>query len=64
MDDVEDSLSCDDEDYDEWDYSESYQCERTYGRYSGAWAQDVEGYSDEDIDDVFDGDPNAYWNID
>ena len=36
----------------------------TYDRYSGSWAQDVEGYSDDDIDTIFDGDPSAYWNID
>lgn len=36
----------------------------TYERYAGSWAQDVEGYSDDDIDTVFDGDPSAYWNID
>ena len=32
--------------------------------YAGSWAQDVEGYSDDDIDTIFDGDPSAYWNID
>lgn len=37
---------------------------RTYNCYNGSWAQDVEGYSDDDIDTIFDGDPNAYWNID
>ena len=36
----------------------------TYGRYSGSWAQDIEGYSDDDIDTIFDGDSSAYWNID
>ena len=36
----------------------------TYDRYSGSWAQDIEGYSDDDIDTIFDGDPSAYWNID
>ncbi|WP_294920627.1 WG repeat-containing protein [uncultured Prevotella sp.] len=35
-----------------------------YGEYAGSYAQDVEGYSDDVIDDAFDGDPNAYWNID
>lgn len=35
-----------------------------YEEYAGSYAQDVEGYSDEDIDDAFDGDPDAYWNID
>ena len=36
----------------------------TYEKYAGSWAQDVEGYSDDDIDTIFDGDPSAYWNID
>lgn len=36
----------------------------TYEKYGGSWAQDVEGYSDDDIDTIFDGDPSAYWNID
>lgn len=47
-------------------YSE-YQEERDeeeYGRYSGSYAQEQEGYSDQDIDDIFDGDPDNYWNID
>lgn len=35
-----------------------------YGEYAGSYAQDVEGYSDDDINDAFDGDPEAYWNID
>ena len=30
-----------------------YEEERTY-----------DNWSDQDIDDVFDGDPDAYWNID
>ncbi len=41
-----------------------YEEERTYERYNGSYAQDVEGWSDQDIDAVFDGDPDAYWNID
>lgn len=36
----------------------------TYGRYAGAYAQDEIGYSDDDIDTIFDGEPSAYWNID
>lgn len=36
----------------------------TYDRYGGSYAQDVEGYSDDEIDTIFDGDPSAYWNID
>ena len=35
-----------------------------YSRYAGSYAQDEMGYSDEDIDTIFDGDPLAYWNID
>ena len=35
-----------------------------YGEYSGTYAQDVAGYSDDVINDAFDGDPDAYWNID
>jgi hypothetical protein len=36
----------------------------TYRRYNGSYVQDIEGWSDQDIDDVFDGNPDAYWNID
>ena len=36
----------------------------TYEKYSGSYAQDEMGYSDNDIDTIFDGDPDAYWNID
>ncbi len=36
----------------------------TFERYRGTWAQEEEGYSDEEIDSIFDGDPSAYWNID
>lgn len=42
----------------------NYDDERTYENYNGSYAQDVEGWSDQDIDDVLDGDPDAYWNID
>ena len=41
-----------------------YEEEPTYNNYNGSYAQDVEGWSDQDIDEVFDGDPDAYWNID
>lgn len=44
-------------------YADDYD-EPSYGRYTGSYAQDVEGWSDDDIDNVFDGDPDAYWNID
>lgn len=45
-------------------YDDDYDYEPHYGKYRGSHAQDVEGWSDEDIDSVFDGDPDAYWNID
>lgn len=32
--------------------------------YEGTWAHDEAGYSNDDIDTIFDGDPDAYWNID
>lgn len=38
--------------------------ESTYDKYNGSYAQDVMEYSDQDIDDVFEGDPETYWNID
>lgn len=47
-----DTDSNDDHDYDR------------YGEYAGSYAQDVMGYSDDLIDDAFEGDPEAYWNID
>ena len=45
------------------DYSPD-QDEPTYDRYNGSYAQDEMGYSDDEIDTIFDGDPDAYWNID
>jgi hypothetical protein len=36
----------------------------SYGKYEGTYVQDVAGYSDNVIDDAFDGDSDAYWNID
>ena len=55
-----------DEDYEEFDNRSFYDdCESpTYGRYAGSYAKDEMGYSDDDIDTIFDGDPDAYWNID
>ena len=35
-----------------------------YGEFSGTYAQDVMDYSDDVINDAFEGDPDAYWNID
>ncbi|GEM_PF-1695848 len=48
------------DDYDNHDYYER----ESYGQYAGSHAQDVEGLSDDFINDVLDGDPDAYWNID
>ena len=45
----------------QWD---RYYEEDTYERYNGSYAQDEMGYSDDDIETIFDGDPSAYWNID
>lgn len=36
----------------------------SYGMYAGSYAQDVEGLSDNFINDVLGGEPDAYWNID
>ncbi len=44
------------------DYNDNYGSH--YGEYEGSYAQDVMGYSDDFIDDAFDGEPDAYWNID
>ncbi len=41
-----------------------FERESTYENYNGSYAQDEEGWSDQDIDDVFDGEPLMYWNID
>ena len=49
--------------YDENDSYDYYE-EETYERYCESYAQYVEDWSDQDIDDVLDGDPYAYWNID
>lgn len=45
------------------DYYDDYD-RPTYDNYNGSYAQDVEGWSDQMIDDVLDGEPDAYWNID
>ena len=36
----------------------------TYKKFVDSYAQDEIGYSDDDIDTIFDGDSSAYWNID
>ena len=52
------------EDFEEEDGWRENVEEPTYERYSGSYAQEEMGYSDDDIDTIFDGDPLAYWNID
>lgn len=57
---------------DYYDYNESHEYfddnawieQPTFENYRGSYAQDVMGYSDDEIDIIFDGDPLAYWNID
>lgn len=55
--DSNDSERCDDYDFRD-DEQAAFEC------YNGSYAQDEMGYSDDDIDTIFDGEPNAYWNID
>lgn len=45
-------------------FNDAYNEEEHYNRYNRTYAQAVEGWSDEEIDEVFDGNPDAYWNID
>lgn len=56
----------DDEYYNDYESRDQYGYmeEETYERYNGTYAQDVAGYSDDEIDTIFEGDPSAYWNID
>lgn len=44
--------------------SKRYEYGSHYGNYEGSYAQDYAGFSDDVIDDAFEGDPDAYWNID
>lgn len=45
-------------------YKSSYHERETYNEYNGSYAQDIENLSDQFINEVFDGDPDLYWNID
>ena len=55
-----------------FDVPNNFKYERSYthnyieynGDYSGTYAHDVMGYTNDEIDTIFDGDPYAYWNID
>lgn len=53
-----DSSNCSD------NISERNDYDTHYGEFAGSYAQDVEGYSDDVINDAFEGDPDNYWNID
>lgn len=46
------------------DHNLDYKEPDSYGEYSGSYAQDVEGLSDNFINDVLGSEPDAYWNID
>lgn len=46
------------------DYSDYNHDKRTFDNYNGSFAQGMEGWSDQDIDDAFGGEADAYWNID
>lgn len=52
----------------EYNYDDLYQYDDDYGthygEFSGSYVQDEMGYSDDVINDAFEGDPDAYWNID
>ena len=52
----------DDSESNDYDY-DNYE-RRTYDDYNGSYAQDQMGWSDQDINDLFGGDADAYWNID
>ncbi len=41
-----------------------YYDDETYDECNGTYVQDVEGWSDQMIDDALDGESDAYWNID
>lgn len=46
------------------DYEPDNDYGNHYGEFAGSYAQDVMGYSDDAINDAFEGDPDTYWNID
>ena len=51
----------------EWENNNIYEPapeRESYGYYAGSYAQDIEVLSDDFIDNVLDGRPDAYWNID
>ena len=53
------------DDYEDFDgiYRDDYEPD-SFEEFSGTYAQEVGGYSDQEIRELFDGDPDMYWNID
>lgn len=45
-------------------YPDYYEYDFSQDDFAGTYAHDVEGYTDEEIYEIFEGDPDAYWNID
>ena len=41
-----------------------FYCKDYEDEYAGTYALDMVGFSDKNIDTIFDGEPDAYWNID
>ena len=52
------------EDNNDFYYDSDYFENKTNEKYNGFYAQDEMGYNDDEIDTIFDGNPDAYWNID
>lgn len=52
------------ESYRQYLSQKEYKENHTYNEFNGSYAQDVMGYDDDTINDAFEGDPDAYWNID
>ncbi len=55
---MDEAFGCEDDYENDDDYGSHY------GDFAGTYAQDVAGFSDDVIYDAFEGDPDAYWNID
>ncbi|MBN2132854.1 MAG: hypothetical protein JW741_25360 [Sedimentisphaerales bacterium] len=49
--------------YDDYYDDDPWNQPEHYDKYAGTYAQDVADLSDEFIDDVLDGCPEAYWNL-
>lgn len=48
--------------FDEWNSDEEYGYYES--EYEGTYVHDIAGWDDDTIDDVLDGEPDAYWNLD